>query len=427
MRSTPITLLCCLGLPAAILCKITVQVSSVAPLPLDTSGVVSSAAELFRQSCPEEVADKNPYRPRLLLSSYSEPHGTGEQVPKGVYPISDSFVRGAIFAWANHQSLVLRPDVIWFEILVQLNFYMTANAESIRHLFVDFEGKREIRVEGISWQGAIASFGREIQRRVKTDWLLGWVMPGFSTSTQNDNMTATVLMMGLTQHYFEFSAELICGIPSITLLGNRDDWVKLYKKLDRLKEWGEEPTQYASRLRPILGRFVKTWDEPHSPATKSFWEQIVRANWHATCGPPTKYDISGWITGFVHWREDGSLTSPPDAAARANETKLDGVSYRRLDVTNIPVGYAKAPLKMIDYPEPGVDTKAYVLAGNVGIQRTVNGTSREVLAEPLNSWFLYGPVDWNVTTATDNINYSGVESLAHALEMWCPAAEQYGL
>ncbi|KAG6041168.1 hypothetical protein E4U41_005806 [Claviceps citrina] len=415
-----LTLLYLLGLSTAVLCKITVSVSNVKPLPLDISGAVPSASELFRQSCPEEVANRNPYTAKLLLSSYSKLNRPDEQVLESVYPSSDSFVRGAITAWANHQSLVLRPDVIWFEILAQLNFYMTKNAESTRHLFVDFKGKEEITVQDISWENVIASFGKAIQKRVKTNWLLDWVTPGFSTSTQNDNMTATVLMMGLMQHYFEFAGEIICGIPSVTLLGRRDDWVKLYKKLDRLKEWGTEPTQYANNLKPILSRFVQTWDEPDSPATKSFWEQIVRANRLLSCGGPTRYDVSGWITGFMHWREDGTLKSPYGAVVGDGDTKLDGVSYERVRVDRIPVGYAKAPLKMLNFPHSGVDTMAYVLAGNIGIKRTVKGT-KEVLAEPLNAWFLYGPVKTNFTTGPEYGNFSDAESLAKPLGMWCPA------
>ncbi|QPH09586.1 hypothetical protein C2857_000454 [Epichloe festucae Fl1] len=416
------TLVYLLGLPTAARCSITIPVSNVEPLPLETSDQVSSAGELFRQSCPEEVANKNPYRARLLLSSYSELDAPDQRVLDNVYPSSDSFVRGSIVAWANHQSLVLRPDVLWFEILAQLNFYMTKNAESIRQLFVNSEGKEQITVHEITWKSVIAAFGKEIQRRVKTDWLLGWVAPGFSTSTQNDNMTATVLMMGLMQHYFEFSGGIICGIPSVTLLGTRDDWVKLYAKLDRLKEWGTEPAQYANNLKPILSRFVQTWDEPDSPAIKSFWEQIVRAKKRSSCGGPTEYDISGWITGFMHWREDGRLRDAHGTMAGEDDAKLDGVSYTRVGVDNIPVGYAKAPLKMLDFPKPGTNTMAYVLAGNVGIRRTKNGT-KGVLAEPLNSWFLYGPVKSNFTTGPEYGNFTDMESLVKPLGMWCPAAE----
>jgi hypothetical protein len=373
--------------------------------------------------------NKNPYKSKLLLSSYSELDRPDEQVFKaGIYPSSDSFVRGAIVAWANHQSLVLRPEAVWFEILAQLNFYMTGHAEEVRHLFVNFQGKEEITVLELTWKKVIAAFASEIQKRVKTRWLLGWVTPGFSTSTRNDNLTATVLMMGLMQHYFQFTGGIICGIPSVTLLGTRQDWVKLSLKLDHLADFGAEPARYARNLKPILGRFVQTWDEPHSRAVRSFWSQIVRANKVFSCGAgPAEFAVSGWITGFMHWREDATLVAPNGTVAQPDDVRLDNVAYTRVNIEHIPVGYAKAPLVMLDYPRRGENTTAYLLAGNIGINRTTSHTmvrrgKHEVLAEPLSSWFLYGPVDVDFKTGPEYGNFSDVEGIAASLRAWCPAA-----
>lgn len=405
--------------------EITFPVSNVDPLPLEMHDMVQSASELFSRSCPEEVADKNPYKAKVILSSYSEiPDDPYKASLRDTYASSGSFVRGSIVAWANHQSLVLRPDVIWFEILAQLNFYMTKNAEAVRDLFVTFNGKKEIVVKDTSWQNVISAFGTEIQKRVKTDWLLSWVTPGFSTSTRNDNLTATVMLMGLTKHYFEFTGGIICGIPRVTLLGTKGDWARLYSKLDHLRDFGEEPSQFADKLQPILKRFVQTWEEPNSPVVQSFWRQIVRANRKFSCGGgPDEYDISGWVTGFMQWKSDGTLRdSSGGAEADEDAVRLDDIAYSRVSVDQIPVGYAKAPIRMLDYPGPGMTTSAYVLAGNIGVRRTENDTTKEVLAEPLNSWFLYGPVSVNYTTGPEYGNFSEVEGVASPLNMFCPAA-----
>ncbi|PTB77077.1 hypothetical protein M440DRAFT_1355487 [Trichoderma longibrachiatum ATCC 18648] len=332
--------------------SITVPVDpDVDPLPLSAAGTVTSASELLRQSCPEEFPPRTPYSPELLMSSFADfGSDDSDAFANGtIYMSSDSLVRGAIEAWGQHQSLILRPDEVWFEILAQLNFYMTAHAEDVRHLFVDHEGKEEIQVWRLSWRDVIAAFGGEIQKRVKTDWLLDWIMPGFSTSDDNDGLTATVLMMGLMQHYFEFSGGIICGLPEVTLLGERDDWVKLLEKLDRLKEWGEEPADYAERLRPILTRFVGTWDEPDSDATKDFWKNIVRSQRLVSCGTgPADYSISGWITGFLHWTVEGNLRISREAEQEFvpsdRDVVLDGVPYFSTPLDDVPVGYAKAPL-----------------------------------------------------------------------------------
>ncbi|KAM0546010.1 hypothetical protein ACHAPJ_011024 [Fusarium lateritium] len=391
--------------------SITVQVSNVEPLPLRNEGIAVSAEDLFRRSCPEEV---DPL-PTLLASSFDD-----EAFTRNMYPSSDGFVRGAVEAWAQHQHLVLRPDEVWFEILAQMNFWMSAHAEDLRGLFVSHGGREKIVVEGFSWEDVVGAFGGEIQKRVRTEWLLDWIMPGFSTSTERDGVTATVLMMGLMQHFFEFEGMLVCGIPSVTLLGQREDWVKLLGKLDRLKEFGDEPKRFADKLRPILKRFVATWDESGSEEVKSFWEQIVRAKKKWSCGEgANEWVVSGWITGFMHFdrrgrvrgvvdvydddeeEEEEIVEEEPQMGIFPNDWSLtiDGVGYIPESLEDIAIGYAKAPLKMLNYPTPGVDTQAYLLAGNIGVER--KDIEGRVTAQPVSGWFIYVPVDANHTTGPD--------------------------
>jgi hypothetical protein len=344
-------------------------------------------------------------------------------------------VRGAIDAWTQHRHLELRPDEVWFEILVQMNFYMAAHAEDVRKLFVDHDGKDIIYIQNSTWQGLVAGFGNSIQDRVKTDWLLEWVRPGFSTSTSDDELKASVLLMGLMQHYFEYFGEIKCGIPSVTLLGTREDWVALLKKTDRLHEFGAEPAKYASNLRPLLSRFVLTFDEPDSDEVRDFWRQIVSAHPYFTCGGPEQYMVTGWLVGFLYWHEDGSLRDYSFGRRivkggtivydynlgrhieRGATMAYDDIIYLSERLDHLPVGYAKAPMTIVNYPEMGVNTSSYLLAGNIGkevrpgvapsyleaIERDKNTDAEfavrtvedEVTVRPMSSWFLYAPVDFD--------------------------------
>lgn len=420
-----------LGLTSSVVnADIVVSVSDVEPLPLATASTASTAQQLFQQSCPEEVRPVLGSGPRakVIVSSYSDgPHDLA--IPNGkLYASSDSLVRGAIDAWAQHQNLVLRPDVVWFEILAQLNLYMTKHAEELRHLFVSFEGQEEIVVREWTWRAVVDGFKSEIQKRVKTGWLEDWITPGFSTSTASDNTTATVLMMGLMQQYFKFSGGIICGLPSVQLLGQRDDWVALLGKMERLRQFGVEPSQYARNLRPILAMFVKTWDEPRSKQVQAFWKQIVRADRVVTCGAgPIEYDVSGWITGFMHWSSSGEVRVPAGLPGVEGDTELDGITYHRANLNQLPVGYAKAPLKMLDYPTRGTDSMAYVLAGNIGIARADavskadRSARRGVLAQPLSAWFLYGPVDVNATLSHSDVgSRDEIDGIYRGLKTSCP-------
>ena len=92
--------------------------------------------------------------------------------------------------------------------------------------------------------------------------------------------------------------DLICGIPSVTLEGEKADWERLYKRLDRLPDLGNQPEQWMVMLRPILRRFVDAFD---GDPDVTFWEHVVDRKYRG-CGTEGH---SGWITAFCVWNVDG--------------------------------------------------------------------------------------------------------------------------
>ncbi|KAM0326976.1 hypothetical protein ACHAQA_006097 [Verticillium albo-atrum] len=323
-------------------------------------GASKNAEEFFQQSISNEFYNNSA---QVLLSSFDQDrrNGASLSIGDGVRPSADSFVRGAIQAWGEHLHFVIRPEEVWFTILVQMNFYMISHAEEIRHLFVDHEGQETITIEDLTWQQVLIRFQDEIQSRVKTEWLQDWIVPDFTTTTENDLMTANILMMGLTKAYFRFEGGIICGLPSVTLQGEKADWEALLDKLDRLPEFGDEPATYAQRLRPILSRFVKSFDEPDSSDTVGFWNDIVSARSEFFCGAPPFY-MSGWITGFYYWNDRGE---PYARNSGEDDLILDGIQYPSLDIGTLPVGYASAPFVMLDY-NGTARFESYVVAGTLG-------------------------------------------------------------
>jgi hypothetical protein len=68
---------------------------------------------------------------------------------------------------------------------------------------------------------------------------------------------------------------ITCGLPSVTLLGRKEDWEKMLYRLEKLKTFGDEPTQWYNLLKPVFKRFVETFDDPKGKATKDFWQTIA--------------------------------------------------------------------------------------------------------------------------------------------------------
>ena len=52
-----------------------------------------------------------------------------------------AFFQGMYQAYADHRSFVLSPDAIWLLVSQGFARHVAANAEAMRHHFVDFEGK----------------------------------------------------------------------------------------------------------------------------------------------------------------------------------------------------------------------------------------------------------------------------------------------
>lgn len=61
----------------------------------------------------------------------------------------------------------------------------------------------------------------------------------------------------------------------MTLLGQKHDWEEILSRLERLKTFGDEPTMFYGLLKPVLKKFVETFDDPDGEDIKDFWQHIA--------------------------------------------------------------------------------------------------------------------------------------------------------
>lgn len=108
--------------------------------------------------------------------------------------------------------------------------------------------------------------------------------------------------MGSMQNYFAFMFQLTCGLPSVTLLGEKHDYITILEKLDRLAKYGEEPAQFAKVLQPVLKRSIRSFENPSDPDVVDFWQRVLHVR--AGGSGPTIY--SGWISAFRFWDKKGT-------------------------------------------------------------------------------------------------------------------------
>ncbi|KAI0780155.1 hypothetical protein C8Q74DRAFT_1316519 [Fomes fomentarius] len=324
---------------------------------------------------------------------------THEALPT-LIPQRNGFVHTVVQAYGNHNHLKIRPDDVWIAILTQLSFYVNAHAEELRAYFVAHDGKRQLTIEIEPLRtdfGHIArQFSQKVQEHVVDSTLVEWILPDFTTSTVHDMTICSIALMSTMKSYFDWRCGITCGLPSVTLEGERADWERLYNRLNRLPELGDEPAQWAAMLRPIVYRFVKAFDgEPDLV----FWSHIVNRV-DRLCG----YDmLSGWITAFCVWDSEGKWLArhrkaPSDAMGSVMTDDgrsymgpaymLDGVPYFSLHMDDIPAGCSEVDV-LIE------DTEYTMVAGNVASRMSASDTSAlegsgalDTLS-PASHWFMY--------------------------------------
>ena len=214
---------------------------------------------------------------KQLIQSSFLPH----DFPHSIVGQPNGFVNAAIQAYNQHLHLSIRPEDVWISILAQFSHFVNANAEELRSKFVAHEGQKELVIVDV---GTIHTYDfgifatrmtAELEKNVLDQDLRRWIMPSFTTTTYTDQVVAAVVMMGTLQKYFTYGCCLLCGLPSVTLLGERSDWESILMRLEKLPSFGEEARQWYELLKPVITRFVKTFDEPDTEETKDFWQRIV--------------------------------------------------------------------------------------------------------------------------------------------------------
>lgn len=280
-------------------------------------------------------------------------------------------IHAAYYAYSRHHHFVLRPEDIWFAILTQFSFYVNAHSEELRSSFVSHKGKKALVVRDPAQpdMGLMCrNMTKLIDQNITDPKLREWILPTFTTTTINDEVVASVIMMGTLQKYFEYVFDATCcGIPSITLLGEQSDWEDIQQRIEKLKEYGPQPSRFCDLLRPILKNMVASFHS-NEPDVVDFWSRMVDRDCDSG-----KDDLTGWMTAFCFWDEEGNcLAKWQEGALTLDEyppkkpLDLLGESYHKVNFDEIPAGYVTVPVTYID-PE-GVVTPTKLQAGFVGFE-----------------------------------------------------------
>ncbi|KAJ3340067.1 hypothetical protein HDU93_007409 [Gonapodya sp. JEL0774] len=326
---------------------------------------ILAAPNLKPQPVPHHTtADSHPLG-FVEYISHLDPRSTlvvSSDVPKDTFvPLRGGLVDLVLQAYCKHHNLVIRPDDVWIAIVSQFARFAEANAEVLRSRFVNFEGKKNLTfvssgtmqtpglmAEAVDW------FEAEIHKNVKDQDLRRWIIPHFSTTTQTDRIVGGMLLMTTVKSYFDYEMELLCGIPRITLEGERQDWEEVLLRASRLASYGSDCVAWQDMLVPILGHFVAAFD---GTVDLEFWNRICDIH---ILGSGSDY-LSGWITTFTVFDKHGKW----QANCKTIPDHIDEPTtpWCVLSEENVTTGCPTCPIKVNDN---GDEYNATLVVGLIG-------------------------------------------------------------
>ena len=114
----------------------------------------------------------------------------------------DAFYQCIVRAYANHQSVVLTPDMIWILITQGFSNYVNAHSEEMRPLLVNHEGKKELAVNSeenllskkADWPKLMGDFTSKINENTKGD-IAQTITADFTTTSPVERIASQITLM----------------------------------------------------------------------------------------------------------------------------------------------------------------------------------------------------------------------------------------
>ena len=254
-------------------------------------------------------------------------------------------------AFMDHRPLCLSPDTIRLMICQAVAHHVNAHAEELRPRFVSHQGKRRIQVRRDDfvkgspenpWPEVFAEFSAKVRDHVGP--ALDLFFPAFSTTGPVERAAAEVVLLDAMRSYFQYHCATMCGIPTITLEGTRQDWATLAERARHFREFGLG--RWLDVLSPILDQFVQA---SQGDVDAAFWQSLYKFN--SVSGGAV---INGWITAFFPYRKDARrrrATVPSNVLLGDDEAvarmlyPLEKPPWEQpgFSVDSFPSGLSKAP------------------------------------------------------------------------------------
>lgn len=258
----------------------------------------------------------------------------------------NGLVNGFLLAYNYHLPLCIRPDDIQGAILLVFTTFVNNNAEKFRHLFVNHEGKKELTVNLNKFD--ITEFSKIIVDKIientKSPELIECLSTNYGISNPITKTVFQMLTCNSMKEYYSFRACCMCGIPAIVLKGTKDDWNKLNKVYNTIRNFitsieNNELTDWIPHMDNVMKMFVDLRDlaesgEVDAPDNyKELWKRVIS---YVSYGSGGDTNLGGWISILSPYTNDNTIRKsakfpcfdinnelPPSYSGRYNNVVYD--------------------------------------------------------------------------------------------------------
>ena len=297
------------------------------------------------------------------------------------YRTSNNFVNAFINSYNLHKSLKLRPDDIKLQILSIISTCVNNNPESFRDYFVDHEGKKELTVgtPAFSADYFCQKFAELLEENIKDKEFAKHYTNKFSTTNQIISTVNNITLMNTLKEYFSYTMILECGIPSVILEGNLEDWIQLKHTYQFFKSiFGETKLKnWFRHFDKIMELFMKMRNLQESGSInsddyiKEMWKRVIS---YVPLGSGGDKILGGWIRLFVPYSSDNKIIGGLDTdIACLDLTKPEPSNSRNYykwqhemkefyiasDWTEMTSSFVTTPANLIDYDETEYKVEFY--------------------------------------------------------------------
>ena len=136
------------------------------------------------------------------------------------------------------------------------------------------------------WSSIFKEFRSQIEATIMGEGKAMIYKNKFSTTSDVIDDVSCIALMDAMSDYFQYYVTITCGIPSITLLGKREDWVELKNRSERaLKLLSSDNLNgevslfwWKSPLLAVLAKLIQCYDDPESAENMDWMARIYKSD-----------------------------------------------------------------------------------------------------------------------------------------------------